>query len=161
MTGHWDRDLDTDLARLRVEFKSDLLVSLLEEHEFKALKIHDLRERVTTHGIEMLWYPIPDGSVPTSIEKLVEVVDRIVKALGKGQTVVIHCMGGLGRTGLVAAACLLATTDLTPREVIEIVRRARPGAVNEDGQEKYVETFRRFLGSCHVLRFGKRRLSID
>ena len=33
MTGHWDRDLDTDLARLRAEYKTDLLVSLLEEQQ--------------------------------------------------------------------------------------------------------------------------------
>src|SRR6266478_5708993 len=100
MTGHWDRDLDTDLAHLRSEYKTDLLVSLLEEHEFKTLQIPDLRERVTEHGIEILWYPLPDGSVPTSIEELAEAVSRIVKALGEGQTVVIQCMGGAWPHGI-------------------------------------------------------------
>lgn len=145
MTGHWDRELDTDLARLRAEYGTDLLVSLIEEHEFAALRIANLRERLPTHGIELLWYPIRDVSVPTSMETFAEAVNRIVDALGAGRTVVIHCMGGLGRTGLVAAACLMATTELTPREAIEIVRRARAGTVQTREQERYVELFRRFL----------------
>jgi len=82
--------------------------------------------------------------VPT-IEELAEAVNRIVKALGEGQTVVIHCMGGLGRTGLAAAACLMATADLVPREAIEIVRQARAGTIEPGEQERYVERFRRFL----------------
>jgi protein-tyrosine phosphatase len=145
MTGHWDRDLDTDLAHLRAEYKTDLLVSLIEEHEFAALQIANLPDRVTTHGIDMLWYPIRDVSVPTSIEDFAEAVNRIVNALGEGRTVVIHCMGGLGRTGLVAAACLMATTELTPREAIGIVRQTRAGTIQTSEQERYIELFRRFL----------------
>ena len=144
MTGHWDRDLDTDLARLRTIHGIDVLVSLTESHEFVALQIPDLRERATAHRIEMLWYPIPDNSVPASIQELAKIVSRIVTALATGRTVVIHCMGGLGRTGLVAATCLLATTQLSPREAMAIVRLARPGAIESLAQEQYVETFRRF-----------------
>jgi protein-tyrosine phosphatase len=145
MTGHWDRDLDADLARLRDEYQTDLLVSLIEEHEFAALQIANLRERVVSHGIEMLWYPIRDVSVPTSIEDFAETVNRVVQALSEGRTVVIHCMGGLGRTGLVAAACLMATTELDAREAIGIVRHARAGTIQTREQERYVELFRRFL----------------
>jgi protein-tyrosine phosphatase len=145
MTGHWDRDLDTDLARLRTVHGTDVLVSLIESHEFVALHIAELRERAPAHRIEMLWYPIADNSVPASITDLGKIVIRIVTALAAGRTVVIHCMGGLGRTGLVAAACLLATTSLSPREAMAIVRGARPGAIESLAQEQYVETFRRFL----------------
>jgi protein-tyrosine phosphatase len=151
----WDRDLDLDLARLRAEYNTDLLVSLIEEHEFASLQIADLRERVTQYDMEMLWYPIPDGSVPTSIEELAETVRRIVDALRRGQTVVIHCMGGLGRTGLVAAACLLATTSLTPRQAIEIVRRARENTINAYGQEEYIARFRRFLDDRALVQMEK------
>jgi protein-tyrosine phosphatase len=145
LTGHWDRDLEMDLARLRAEYKTDLLVSLIEAHEFAALQIGTLRERAPAHGIEVLWFPIPDVSVPASLEDLGTTVGRIVTDLAAGRTVVIHCMGGLGRTGLVAAACLMATAPLTPAEAMAIVRRARPGAIESREQETYVETFRRFL----------------
>jgi protein-tyrosine phosphatase len=143
--GDWDRDLDADLARLRTEYKTDLLVSLIEEHEFAFLRIPDLRERVSKHGIKTLWYPIRDVSIPTSIETFADAVNQIVNSLSEGRTVVIHCLGGLGRTGLVAAACLMATTDLTPREAIEIVRHARAGTIQTGEQERYIELYRRFL----------------
>lgn len=146
MTGHWNRDLDVDLTRLRNEYKTDLLVSLIEEHEFAALQIPDLRERaVATHGINILWYPIREVSVPVSIEDFAVAVKTITEALSAGQIVVIHCMGGLGRTGLVAAACLVAATKLTPREAIAIVRHARAGTIQTKEQERFIETFHRFI----------------
>ncbi len=113
-TGSWDRDLETDLRAVRDEFKTDLLVSLIEEQEFGRLQIPTLREQAPGYKMEVLWFPVQNQSVPKSIEKFHEAVERIAECLRGGKTVVIHCMGGLGRTGLVGAACLLALTELSP-----------------------------------------------
>ncbi len=145
MTGHWDRDLDVDLARLREVYKVTLLVSLIEEHEFESLQIRELRKRAGDFGIRVLWSPIRDVSVPKSVEDFAPVIQLVIEALQDGQTVVIHCMGGLGRTGLAAACVLVVTTELTPKEAISIVRLARPGAVQTRGQEEFVELFQRFI----------------
>jgi len=145
MTGHWERDLDLDLAHLRDEYKVTLLVSLIEEHEFEALQIRELRERAGDFGIKVLWSPIRDVSVPKSIDEFAPAVQTVVDALRAGETVVAHCMGGLGRTGLAAACVLVATTELTPAESITIVRRARPGAIQTCGQEEFVTLFQRFV----------------
>lgn len=144
-TGKWDRDLEADLHALREKFKTDLLVSLIEEHEFAALRIPSLREEVRRYGIEMLWFPIRDASVPSSIERFYQAVQHIVATLRKGKTTVIHCKGGLGRTGLVAAAVLMAIAELTPEEATRIVRRARPGAIETPDQEEYVRVFHRHI----------------
>lgn len=144
-SGHWDRDLDKDLTRLRAEFNADTLVSLIEEHEFERLKISSLRDRAKAAGIESLWFPIRDQSVPTSAEEFAALVDSVVGRLREGRTVVVHCMGGLGRTGLVAAACLVAATEMTPEEAVKAVRAARRGAVETPEQERYVSGFARSL----------------
>lgn len=144
-TGSWDRDLETDLRALKNDFKTDLLVSLIEEHEFAHLQILELREEAPLYGIEVLWFPIRDQSVPTSIEQFHEAVQLIVERLSESRTVVIHCMGGLGRTGLVAAAALVAITELNPQEAIRIVRRARQGAIETTEQAEYVSEFYRHL----------------
>jgi protein-tyrosine phosphatase len=144
-TGSWTRDLETDLRALRDEFGADLLVSLIEEHEFERLQIPTLRERAPLFGMEVLWFPIRDQSVPESLQQFHEAVGRIVGYLRRGKTVVVHCMGGLGRTGLVAAACLLALTELSPSEAMAAVRRARAGAVETAEQEEYLVTFHRHL----------------
>jgi protein-tyrosine phosphatase len=53
---------------------------------------------------------------------------------------VIHCRGGLGRSGTVAAACLVALGH-GPAEAIERVRAARPGAVESRSQEEWVRSY--------------------
>lgn len=151
-TGSWDRDLETDLRALRDTFGTDLLVSLMEEHEFKRLRNTALREQAPLLGVEVLWFPIRDGSVPASVSQFHQAVDRTAAYLSRGRTVVIHCMGGLGRTGLVAAACLLALTELSPGEAVAAVRRAREDAVETGEQAAYLDTYYN-----HLQKLGRRK----
>jgi protein-tyrosine phosphatase len=145
-TGSWARDLDMDLKQLRDEYHTDLLVSLMEDKEYPMLQIPNLRERAADYGIEVLWFPIGDGSCPTSIEEFGGAVQRVVTALRNGNTVVVHCKGGWGRTGIMAAACLLSIeSDLTPEEAIAIVRRARAGTVENERQERFVAQYASYL----------------
>lgn len=143
--GNWARDLDKDLSRLRHEYGADILVSLLEEHEFSRLGIPDLRKRAAEHGIRSVWFPVRDQSVPTSAAEFHRLVKEVCSELSRGSTVVIHCMGGLGRTGLLAAASLVAVTDMSPNEAIAEVRESRPGAVETREQEMYVAEFARLI----------------
>ena len=138
----WDRDLDTDLGRLRDEYKCDLLVSLMEPEEYQWLGIADLFERACAHGIETVRFPIEDGSVPPpeQMRRFTELIEEILTAARAGKTVVIHCRGGLGRSGTVAAACLVAL-EHPPTQAIERVRQARPGAVETPAQEDWVQAF--------------------
>ena len=57
--------------------------------------------------------------------------------LKNGQGIVVHCRGGLGRTGLIAAQLLIELGEM-PSKALERVRAARPGAVETRQQEKYV-----------------------
>ncbi|RLB47434.1 MAG: protein phosphatase [Deltaproteobacteria bacterium] len=141
-TGAWNRDLDVDLQRLRSHFGTDLLVSLIEDGRFRTdelelLRIGDLFERVTAHDMESRWFPIEDVSVPLSLDDFIGLVSQLVEAVAAGRTVVVHCRGGLGRSGLVAAACLVGLGS-TPEDAIAAVRRARRGAVETPAQAAYV-----------------------
>ncbi len=140
--GFTNRDLDADLARLREEYRCDLLVSLMELPEYEWLGIPDLFERATAHGIETVHFPIEDAGTPQpdAMPRFAEVISRIVGEVRAGRTAVIHCRGGLGRTGMVAASCLVAL-GREPADAIERVRRARPGAVETPEQERGVESF--------------------
>jgi protein-tyrosine phosphatase len=144
-TGHWHRDLETDLRALRDTFQTDLLVSLVEEKELLELQIPNLREAAPLHGIEVLWFPIRDQSVPSSFPEFLEAIQYIVSSVRRGKNVVIHCKGGLGRTGLVAATVLVALTHLKPEQAITTVRKSRPGAVETAEQEEYVSVYHRYL----------------
>jgi protein-tyrosine phosphatase len=139
----WERDLEVDLARLALHYRTSLLVSLVEGHELDLLGIPELVARALTRGIEVERFPIPDGAVPASMPALAALVERMLAAHGAGRTVVVHCRGGLGRTGLVAACSLVALGATTADEAVRAVRRARPGTIETRDQEEWVRRFAR------------------
>ncbi|HEX7039853.1 MAG TPA: cyclin-dependent kinase inhibitor 3 family protein [Trueperaceae bacterium] len=136
----WDRDLATDLDRLRHHHGVDLLVSLMEGFEYRLLGVPDLLDEARARGIEVLRLPIVDGSVPRpgDLPEVRELVRSVREAMLAGRTAVIHCRGGQGRTGTIAAL-VVATFGHEPREAIGIVREAQPWAVENPLQERYVE----------------------
>ena len=139
--GRWDRDLTVDLARLRQAFATDVLVSLIEEHEFEQLDIRRLPAASEDAGILLDRFPIPDGGVPAAPAEFAVLVERTVRCLRAGKTVVVHCRGGLGRTGLLAAACL-RFLGVEAVRAIEVVRAARPGTVENATQEAFVRNLK-------------------
>jgi len=143
-TASWERDLNTDLIRLRDFFGCQVLVSLIEKYEFKKLKIVSLRERAVELGIYSIWFPIEDRSIPTNIEEFIKTINQISDLMNDDKTIIVHCMGGLGRAGL-TSACLLVSKGFMPSEAIKEVRLARPGAIETDEQEQFVSQFYKCL----------------
>lgn len=137
-SGVHDRDLDADLAVLRERYGATTIVSLLERPEQHRLQVFDYRAACARHGIELLRFPIADGGVPDPVA-LAALVEEISRRVERGERVVVHCQGGLGRAGTVVAA-FLVWRGLEPRQAIAAVRAARPGAVERRIQEKLVES---------------------
>jgi protein-tyrosine phosphatase len=146
--GQWERDLETDLRRLREEYHAEVLVSLMEHTEYPDLGIPELFRKAKDLGIEVLHLPIPDGSVPLEPESddYEALIEDVVKRLKEGQTVVVHCRGGQGRSGLVAASVLVALGHPAVK-ALEVVRRTRKGAVETPEQEDRVHFFEMELGA--------------
>ncbi len=128
-----------DLASLRA-CGTTVLVVLLEESEMVRIGLGGLLERARRAGLEVLWFPIPDGAAPSDLESAARLVDRIVEHLSRGRTVVVHCHGGVGRSGTITALCLVAS-GADPVRALEVVRRDRPAAATAPGQEAFVHAF--------------------
>jgi predicted protein tyrosine phosphatase len=143
----WDRTrsldprrlLEDDLASVRACGTTTLVV-LLEEEEMARIGLPDLLDQARRAGLETLWFPIPDGTAPSNIEATVRLVERIVERLSSGGSVVVHCHGGVGRSGTIVAACLVASGS-DPTAALEIAREARPAAATAPGQEEFVHAF--------------------
>jgi ADP-ribosyl-[dinitrogen reductase] hydrolase len=90
-------------------------------------------------GIEWHHLPIRDVDVPDDEfeDQWKTSGPRLRSLLLEGKKVVIHCLGGLGRTGTIAAR-LLVEFGASPAEAIKAVRTARPGAIETTEQQEYV-----------------------
>jgi len=106
----WERNLDIDLRRLREEFHGTVLVPLIEyPDEYQRLRVPNLVERAVEFGFRVVPYSITDGGVPQNMVTFVTFVRQLLALWRAGHNIIIHCMGGLGRTGLVAACCIIAS----------------------------------------------------
>jgi hypothetical protein len=92
---------------------------------------HEVRQR----GIDWRHLPIADYSVPgESFEQQWVTHGREIRAmLRNGDDVLVHCKGGLGRAGMIAAR-LLVELGMDPAEAIRSVRRVRKGAIETPSQ---------------------------
>ena len=144
--GRWRPDgpaspLQADLRELRQVHRASVLVTLMEEFELKryGMSLSQLRAAVRKARLESIWFPIADLGVP-SLEDAVPFVKKLAKRLAAPKTVVVHCFGGLGRSGTVAA-CVLVAHGREAGDAIERVRAVRPGSVQSPLQEAFVKRF--------------------
>lgn len=120
-----------ELARLGVR----LLISLNEAPPPAA--------SVRRAGLRQVRAPFPDGSAP-SLALVAELVGILRDALGRGETVAVHCDAGVGRAGTIVA-CYLVSCGYSPQTAIEFVRSRRPGAIENEQQELAVRNWWRRL----------------
>jgi rhodanese-related sulfurtransferase len=93
--GRWERDLAADMRALEEEYETDVLVSLMEDHEYRGYRIPELLERDRFGDIEILRFAIEDMGVPREAEseRFEAFVQDVVLRLERGQNVVVHCPG--------------------------------------------------------------------
>jgi protein-tyrosine phosphatase len=139
LTGSWDRDFATDLDRI-ADWGASLILTLLEDHELTLLRIPNLGYEVLRRNMEWVHLPIPDVSASTADfdKEWPAQSERLRTKLHDGANIVIHCRGGIGHAGMVAAR-LLAELGDAPDEAVAKVRAARhPKAVETLEQERWV-----------------------
>jgi protein-tyrosine phosphatase len=135
--------LAADMRVLEEEHEANVLVSLMEDHEYRGYRISDLLEQDSIGNIEILRFAIEDMGVPQEAESegFEAFVEDVVQRLEQGQTVVVHCRGGLGRTGTLAACVLVALGRHPADKAISAVREVRKGTVQTREQEAFVRLF--------------------
>jgi protein-tyrosine phosphatase len=140
---HWDRDLETDLNRLK-ELGVMTLVPFLTDNELKRLKISNLVEAATAYGFTVLRFPFRDGGIPENMAKTVQFVTDVIERFYEGERLLMHCNGGLGRAGTMAACVRIALRlDADSEAAIASVRKLRgERAIETWEQEKFVAEFR-------------------
>jgi len=138
----WDRDLDTDLDAL-VSAGATTLAPLIEDDEMRRFRIPDLVERAEAKGLYVDRFPFHDGGIPKNMDAAREFIERLADRYAKGERLVVHCAGGLGRAGAIAACLRLHLgIDPGPAEAIAAIRELRSSrAIETRAQERFIAAY--------------------
>jgi len=125
------------IDELSKQFKA--VVILAEEYELE----YDI-ENWSKFNVDTLWIPTRDFTAPQLLQ-IYLTVKWIKKHVDKGQKVLIHCVGGKGRSGTIAVAYTIYTKHVSFIDALKHVRAVRRGAVETWEQGKRLKTFETLL----------------
>ncbi len=111
------------------------LVSLLDPLEIIDLGLADEDQICRQLGIDYHHFPIRNQDVPWSTADFVALVDSSHQFIVEGGTVLVHCLGGIGRSGLFAIAMQMRA-GFTLEDAIQWVSRARKDVVPETAAQR-------------------------
>jgi len=129
-----DRPLEQDAAYLNQE-GIRVLVSLTDDPPDGAVLV--------SQGISQEHIPVQDFTPPT-LEQMIEFVAVVEHSVAADMPVGVHCTAGLGRSGTMAAAYLVAE-GASAAEAIATVRQLRPGSIETTTQADAVRRFEEHL----------------
>ena len=137
LSGRWKRDLKKDLERI-IQSGATTLVTLIEDHEFSQMNVGELGVKAKEAGLIWVHLPIADYGTPDeAFERAWEREGHTLRSrLMNNEKIVLHCKGGLGRTGMIAARLLVELGE-QPERAIKSVRSARPGTIARSGAVPY------------------------
>ncbi|GAB5445953.1 protein-tyrosine phosphatase family protein [Gymnodinialimonas sp.] len=117
----------------------DSLVVLVERDELDPIGF-DLLERTAAEvGLALQYFPIVDYSVPSDAGVQAWTAQRAARAakLRAGGTLAFSCQYGAGRSGLMAAWCLMEA-GISAAQAIALVRSHFAEAVESEAQEEWL-----------------------
>ena len=120
------------------------IVSLVEDSEFDQLCDKKLFVRnIYKHNLKWIHMPIADLKAPDHEfkQKWITVKTLLKNDLLRGNNIVLHCKGGVGRSGTIAALLLIEHGEENPN-AIKNVRKKRQGAIENDLQEQFVLNYK-------------------
>jgi len=133
------RELDRDIASLK-EAGTTHIVPLLTDAEMQHYGVAELITKYEEAGFAIRRMPILDQGI-SSDDEMNDLVSWLGERTAEGANVVVHCVGGLGRAGLVAGS-FLKSKGLDADAAIAEVRRVRTARALESAvQEEFVKTF--------------------
>ncbi|WP_354622791.1 dual specificity protein phosphatase family protein [Psychromonas sp. MME2] len=133
--------LQETLKQLKTKEKVDALITLMTSEELLKNQLVELGGSVKELGISWFHLPITDDHAPSDdFLTLWETAGPAIhRLLEQGKRVAIHCKGGTGRTGLVAAQILVERGE-NLEKVMTRIKKRRPNAFTLTCHQDYLKS---------------------
>lgn len=103
VTGEWIEDEFANISAFGIH----QVISLLELDESICWDLKDESQLCEKNGMKYLSYPIGDRGLPSSLGDFARFTFRIFKEVESGTNTLVHCLAGIGRSGIVSGAVLV------------------------------------------------------
>ena len=145
-SGGWNRNLEIDIDVIGAS-GSTVVVSLVEESEMKVLGVQGLGKAILAREMEWIHIPFEDATAPDYkwMQGFDLVAPSILTSIKNGDSIVIHCKGGLSRAGTVVAL-LLCSMGMEVFSAIQLIRNVRSkNCINSIQQEFLISVTRHWM----------------
>lgn len=118
------------------------VITLMPSEELARNDASELAKLCAERDLEWFHLPVADEQVPLSDfdASWQTASPRIRQLLDDGDSIAIHCKGGSGRTGLIAARILIDRGMPRP-QAIEKVQALRPKAIQHPAHQRWLSRF--------------------
>lgn len=101
-------DVASSIAQLK-EAGATVLITMMQTEELKKHSVTDIPLECSEQSVAWFHFPVEDDHSPReNTQALIETQKQpLLARLSQGETVAVHCKGGQGRTGLMAAILML------------------------------------------------------
>ncbi len=124
------------------------LITLMTAEEMTKNRVNEIQAQCA--ALDLAWFhlPVEDECAPTEAfaELWTEVKKHLHDRLDKGEKLAVHCKGGSGRTGLLAAQILMER-GVPTSHAVEQVRALRSNAFTHAAQVDYINRLANTLQS--------------
>jgi len=114
--------------------------------------VHDYDQSVAKQRLAYVQFPIGELEAPHDFGAGAALVEDLAARVAAGEVVAMHCRGGIGRAGMIAA-CVLLRLGLaeSAHQAVSEVRRLRSKlAIESRRQEAFVDAYWRHLSAAGV-----------
>ena len=118
------------------------VVALTPDDELDRLGLADMPRRIIDSGIAWLQVPVVNFSTPEAdqLDAFMAAMAEVKAKVDQGQHILVHCRGGTGRAGKVAAVMLIHY-GIAPDDAITMIRQQREGCIQTEDQEQFVRDY--------------------
>jgi protein-tyrosine phosphatase len=135
-------DMEQDLKRI-TEKKITTVIMLVSNEELAHYGVPNLKSKFDSLHIRIYQSPIADYGLPSPIQTR-EILNQLHKSVKSNENVLIHCVGGYGRSGTIMGCYSRQYLKKSENEVIDYVRSIRgASAIETPEQVQFVREWKK------------------